>query len=372
MSSLKNILINSINATVVTSHSDSDPVWDAFVASHPGGQYPQTSSWAHVKDLEGWLVTRVYVRDNEKILGGFQILFKTSSRFGKIGYLPKGPLFAFPSAGDVAAIKRLLDDCVRCNRIKLLIIQPPDTDGFETVLKRMASRKNYVYRAINATVLVDVTKSIEDLLNDLRKQRRQDIRKSQASGLVLKEGGEGDLVVFYDLMKATAQRQNKSVSPARIDVLKELWKTFYPNGMIRLFLAKMGPEVVTSLLVIIFNKRVIYYKMGWNGEHEECRPNHFLLWEVILWAQRNGFEKVDIYDIDTEAARCIKEGRPIPERIKKTPTLFKLGFGGEVTLLHDAVVYIPNFALRFFYTQVFRVLEKFPAVRRRILSKFRE
>ena len=89
--------------SVWLSEADDDPVWDAFLLGTPLGQFQQSSAWARVKRLEGWRATRFMVTAGERIVTGFQILWKT--RFGlRFGYVSKGPVvMAVPGFGPIEA-----------------------------------------------------------------------------------------------------------------------------------------------------------------------------------------------------------------------------------------------------------------------------
>ena len=51
-----------------------DPEWDSFVERTPGGHHVQSSLWAQVKAVVGWLLLRVIAVRDGVIVGGAQIL----------------------------------------------------------------------------------------------------------------------------------------------------------------------------------------------------------------------------------------------------------------------------------------------------------
>ena len=61
---------------------------------------------------------------------------------------------------------------------------------------------------------------------------------------------------------------------------------------------------------ISFGDTVVYKRGGWSGRHGDHRPNEFMHWSAMLWAQQNRYR---YYDFDGVY-----------------PNQFKLGFGGAV------------------------------------------
>ena len=70
-----------------------DSVWDAFLMDVAEGHYTQSSVWAQVKALLGWRTIRIIAEENQRIVGGAQILLRSMPCIGSIGYVPGGPLF---------------------------------------------------------------------------------------------------------------------------------------------------------------------------------------------------------------------------------------------------------------------------------------
>jgi len=97
---------------------------------------------------------------------------------------------------------------------------------------------------------------------------------------------------------------------------------------------------------------VLAKRGGWPGRHGRRHPNRVLHWTVIKWAKAQGYRHYDFEGIDLRAARAIVHGKPLPDSLQQTPTSFKLGFGGQVTLFSEAYDYVYNPFLRWAYNTV--------------------
>lgn len=90
-----NTFDDSIEATTIVDAQE----WDRFLESVPDNHHLQTSLWAELKSPSGWQASRLALRDNNKIVAGLQILHRPLSKFGRVGYGPRGPVFARDERG---------------------------------------------------------------------------------------------------------------------------------------------------------------------------------------------------------------------------------------------------------------------------------
>lgn len=304
-------------------HETEDPDWDAFQAQTPGGHHVQTSLWAQVKALLGWQAVRVVVTQGEQIVAGAQLLMRPLPLVGTIGYVPKGPL----SALDDPVLKELvvneLQQVAKAHRIQLLVIRPADSsEAFAHQLRRWGFRPSPITVVPTATLLIDLTKELDDILAQMKRATRYGIRRSLREGITVREGTERDLPTFYRLLVATCQRQQFSPSPEEYSV--KMWRLLRPYGYIRLFLAEDGDEAVSAHLIVPFGDTVLAKRGGWSGRHGRRHPNRVLHRTVIKWAKAQGYRYYDFEGIDLRAARAIVHGEPLSDSLTQSVPRFAL------------------------------------------------
>ncbi len=311
------------------------PDWDAFVASVPGGHHVQTSLWGQVKALLGWRVARVVVTDRKRIVAGAQLLIRAMPFVGAVAYLTKGPLCA---SEDVGLAERVIDEVCqvsRASRVWLLAIQPPNNgQAVVSLLHSRGFRPSSLELAPTATILLDLAPDLDDILARMKRQTRQNIRRSEKQGIVVHEGTERDLGTFYDLYVATSRRQGFPVYPEQYYAW--MWQVLKPHGYIKLLLAKYEAQVVSALLLVPFGDTVIAKILGWSGLHADRRPNEALFWASIQWAKSHGYRCFDFEGIDPTGARAILRSESLPGSWQHSPDFFKHGFGGQVVLYPEA------------------------------------
>lgn len=316
-----------------------DPAWDAFVAATPGGQHVQTSLWAQVKASLTWRAIRVIAYQKEQIVGGAQLLVRAVSPAGQIGYVTNGPLLASNDPELSRLILGKLCQISRKQRLWMLIVQPPA--GGVDLAASLRGKKFLpcpVSPASTASCLIDLTQPTSTILAHMNAKTRHNIRQGVRKCIKIREGTEDDLSTFHRLLMQTAERQN--FTPYSLDYYKLMWRKFHPHNFLTLLIAECEGEATSALIVIPFRDTVLAKSSGWSGTHNESRPNEAIHWAAIEWGKAHGYHYYDFGGIDREVAEMSLAGRLDGGPNKQTVTLFKLGFGGAVTLFPEATIYI--------------------------------
>ena len=185
-----------------------DVEWDNFVRSTAGGHHVQTSYWAIPKQTIGWTALRVTLRNGSRIIGGSQLLVRKYPVIGNVCYVSKGPLLAGQDSQDAhLLIARLLQVATERN-IRLLSVQPPNDAWYLCdLLKAHGFQRSSIELAPMASILIDLSKDASKLLEQARRQTRQNIKRGLQTGIKVEEGNENDVKLFYDLYCMTGDRQ---------------------------------------------------------------------------------------------------------------------------------------------------------------------
>jgi lipid II:glycine glycyltransferase (peptidoglycan interpeptide bridge formation enzyme) len=356
--------------TVCCSTADDDPAWDAFVASVPGGSHVQTSMWARVKAVVHWRAVRIMLLHNDTIVAGAQVLMHRMPALGAIGYIPKGPLC---STGNVTIARTIIDTIPHTEelrQVQYLVIQPPnDGQALACLLPTWGIRPALMDALPTATVVLDLTEGPDAILARMKRQTRQNIHRSERSGVTVREGSAEDIPLLYDFHQVSARRQD--FVPYPLEYFTALWDAFAPSGHAVLFVAECASSALAALLVIPFGQKVVTAACGWSGEQGHCRPNEALYWAAIRWGCAHGFAYLDMDTFDARLARLLLAGGTLTDADHRTPDAFKLGLGGEVMLCPEAFEYIYNPLLRLSYQTIFPRLAHFPQMYR-FLNRFRQ
>jgi peptidoglycan pentaglycine glycine transferase (the first glycine) len=335
------------------SYERDDPEWDAFVAGTAGGRVAQTATWGQIKAPLGWRAARVIVKQGESIVAGAQLLIRRLPICKSVTYVPRGPLMARDKADLAELVMDGLLTVAREFGAQYLAVRPPR--GYEALASQLSDRGFQssliqIEAEPTATVIVDLTQELDEILGEARPSTRYNIRLAQRKGLVVREGTEEDLDTFYRLLTITGNRQGFSNNPK--EYFFTVWRLLSPRNQIKLFLTEVDGEAVSAILAIPFGDTVTNWRSAWSGRHGHWRPNELVNWEVMAWGKAHGYHYYDFEGIDQKIALAVARGEILPDK-SQSLTTFKLGFGGEIVLYPGLFDYIPNPLMRWAYTTVF-------------------
>jgi lipid II:glycine glycyltransferase (peptidoglycan interpeptide bridge formation enzyme) len=321
---------------VEVRHELADPAWDAFLSQMECGSYTQSSLWAQLKTTARWKVCRIIVRRDDRIVAGAQMLIRGMPFLGGLGYVSRGPVLVDDDPQLMSTVlDALLNTARRMHLHYLLVLPPYGQPRCAHLLESRGFRPSRVEPAPTATVLLDLTKSLDELLAGMKEKTRYNIRLGLRKGIAVRIGTENDLETFHGMLQATGRRKGFSVPS--LDYYRELWRLFAPGGRVQLFVAEASGKPISGLLAVAFGDTVTYWRGGWTGECGQLHPNEAVHWKAIAWAKEQGFRWYDLDGI-------------VPFQVEGTmgraDTTFKLGFGGEQRTLPGAFEHIRNPVLR--------------------------
>lgn len=307
-----------------------DPDWDEFLMSQPTGHHLQSSPWGQLKCKFGWQVIRILVRENKAIVGGVQILVRRLPVWGHIGYISKGPVVIPDRVDIIEALFDTIEQEAHSRRLLLLSVQSPaDEPLYMQPLQNRHFKPSIYYVVPPTTVLVDLKPTEDEILGRMKKKTRYGIRSASRKNVIVREGTEEDLPVFFKLMQETGLRSSNSYSFYDLLYYQEAWQKFAPLDVMRLFLAYYQDQPLAALMVIGFGQWAVY-KWGASADtHRELMPSYLLQWSAIQWAKQKGCRYYDLGGITPVIADALNRGEKINPADSKGAGLahFKLGFG---------------------------------------------
>ena len=331
-----------------------DACWDKFLQETPLGQFQQSTMWARVKAIEGWRTLRLVLTVGDEIVGGFQILWRSSWR-GRMGYVSKGPVVLPDYPGLAEYATQLLRKLTRKQKFRALIVQPPDL--CKQISRELAASEfdlDMLGGVNETTWIVDLRDGFHAVERGMRRETRRRARLAADRGIKIRQGGRDDIQTFFDLMLSTCRRQRVTPSPSNVQTFLALWDAAQPAGLIRLNFAEWEGKPLAGQLDICFGKTITLWKKGWSSSEPQRFPNDLLTYQALQWAASNGFEFFDFAAFDRSLALAILNGKPLTPEQEKSRYIFLARMGGSPRLLPESRVYFPNPILRVAYRAMFK------------------
>jgi len=185
--------------------------------------------------------------------------------------------------------------------------------------------------------VMDIRKTEEELLAEMKEKTRYNIKLSQKRGVIVKkitndqetrnkQGSNSNdqnfknyTEEFLKLIKQTSVRKGiKSHPESYYQKMLEI----IPQENLKLYLAEYSGKVIAGTLVIYFGKTATYLHGASSDEFRNVMAPHLLQWQGIQDAKKAGMEKYDFGGIKTHNSQLITHNSNGWAGITK----FKLGF----------------------------------------------
>ncbi|MFA5359161.1 MAG: peptidoglycan bridge formation glycyltransferase FemA/FemB family protein [Patescibacteria group bacterium] len=287
-----------------TSDVVEQKIWDDFVTAN-GSEFLQSWDWGVLQESLGRKIWRLAVTDENQIkavalIVKHQLPFKQNYL-----YCPRGPLTTEPKYFEylVERIKEL----GKHEKSTFCRIEPiSPTINYHLPPTKPVQPKT--------TLVLDLTKSEDDILNSFHQKTRYNIRLAEKHGVTVRDGsGDQDFEIFWNLLTKTYTKQEISTHPK--EYYKKILTTPYSLLATKLFIAESNGIPVAANLCYFYGDRATYAHGGSDYQYRNLMAPHLLQWHQIKCAKDAGYKVYDFWGIDE----------------KRWPgvTRFKLGFNGK-------------------------------------------
>ena len=304
------------------------PEYEAFVQSHPKGNFVQSYLWGKQKPMWQWDAIAVRGEDGA-IRGSLAVMTRKVPGIGRtLMYGCRGPVC---DLDDRETFSQLLDGAkVLAKKYKSYVIKidpdvPSSNTAFSSMLQSFGFRakeggKNFEAIQPRYVFRLNVEgKTEEELLANFHQKWRYNIRLAERKGVTVRICGKEMVPAFSDLMLTTGVRdgfvtRKPEYFAAMLDNLGEharLYMAFDPND-----------TPIAGTLAIHYGDKVWYLYGASSNEHRNLMPNYLLQWRMIQWAVETNCRIYDFRGVSGD----VSEDNPLYGLFR-----FKQGFGGDFT-----------------------------------------
>ena len=304
------------------------PEYEAFVQSHPKGNFVQSYLWGKQKPMWQWDAIAVRGEDGA-IRGSLAVMTRKVPGIGRtLMYGCRGPVC---DLDDRETFSQLLDGAkALAKKYKSYVIKidpdvPSSNTAFSSMLQSFGFRakeggKNFEAIQPRYVFRLNVEgKTEEELLANFHQKWRYNIRLAERKGVTVRVCGKEMVPAFSDLMLTTGVRdgfvtRKPEYFAAMLDNLGEharLYMAFDPND-----------TPIAGTLAIHYGDKVWYLYGASSNEHRNLMPNYLLQWRMIQWAVETNCRIYDFRGVSGD----VSEDNPLYGLFR-----FKQGFGGDFT-----------------------------------------
>lgn len=276
--------------------------WDDFVLEYDGHPL-QLWGWGETKSAHGWDAERLFAFDmNGKRVGGAQLLIRRLPwPFKALVYVPRGPVSDIRYAGNLLDA---LSSHARSHYGAVVISIEPDWTKLPVLPQGWMKSKNTIL--IPNTLILDLHKSEEKLLESMSKKTRQYIRKSGAEeGVAIRQvKNREDLAKCLRIYHETAERAGFALHDDQYyyDVFDNLEETS------PVFAVYKDDEPIAFLWLVISAHTAFELYGGMNITGQELRANYALKWHAIRKMKEWGIDRYDMNGLVSDGVSNFKRG----------------------------------------------------------------
>ena len=238
-------------AEIIIKPVQSKDEWEEFLKIHPESDFLQSWYWGEFHIRLAHEIQRLGFYREQKLIGVCLSIVEPARR-GRYLTVPGGPIIDWTDTFLVTAffdeIRRIAKD-EHCVFIRIRP-QLTEDDHSQSLFKTYGAKLAPMHLHAELTNQLDITKSEDELLVNMRKATRYEIKKGIKEGVVVHTTThDSDMKRFYDLQIQTAKRQK--FVPFSFRFLDEQFRVFSESGNALLVTEQ---KTVVKLLVFLNKK----------------------------------------------------------------------------------------------------------------------
>lgn len=205
----------NISGHVYEIKSVATDTFDSFVKNHPNTDVCQLTSWAKVKS-PSWVSEHIALFCDGKMVGAASLLFrKIPMTPWSLCYSPRGFLVNFDNPSDVEAMVKACIHVSKEHRAFEIKIDPNIERIHGEKAIRCLKENGFIHKGFTMgivdsqprfTMITDIDRNLDDVLNSFEKETRRRIKRSQDFKLIFEECGNNKLNIFSEIMRITGKR----------------------------------------------------------------------------------------------------------------------------------------------------------------------
>lgn len=301
--------------------------WQEVIKKFPEANFLQSPNYGKMNEILGDKVV-------EEDFGGKgrALMIVRNAKRGRYLEIPCGPLLDYSDKKSVTLAFKKIAEIAKKEKCVFVRVRPQliNTPENLQLLANLGLKKSPMHLAAEHTVIIDLGKSEDELLADMRRQTRYEVRRAAKQGITVeKMQGEEIFKEFHKVQAETAKRQG--FVPPNLKTLMAEREAFGNNIAIYVAKTSEGSPIAYGM-IIKDGKEGDYYEAASTDLNRKMPGAYALLWQVMKDLKVEGYERFNLWGIAPAGQ---------PNHRYAGVTTFKTGFGGEVVEYvpaHDLVI----------------------------------
>lgn len=316
-------------------------LWEKILQNDPTANFLQSPAYAKTQQLLGnQVLVRIF---NQR---GAALMTIRKAKRGRYLEIAGGPLIDWQNTKTIKASFKLIRALARKYHCVFVRFRPQllNTPANRKILRQLQATPAQMHLAAEHTVILDLTQPEETILANFRRQTRYEVRRADRLGIQVTSGNSLELFKeFHAVQAKTAARQH--FIPPNLKTLLAEREGFGDQAKIYVARTTTG-EPIAYGLILIFGQEAIYYEAASTELNRKLPGAYALQWQVIRDLKNLGIKRYNLWGIAPPNQ---------PNHRYAGVTLFKTGFGGEVTEYipaHDIIIHKHRYRLTYLFETI--------------------
>ena len=301
--------------------------WPEIIKKYSEANFLQSPEYGKMNELLGYKVLTEEFGDK-----GYALMIVRDAKRGRYLEIPCGPLVDWQSKANLKEFFAKIVEIAKQEKCVFVRVRPQLINSAENlqILAELGLKKAPMHLAAEHTVIIDLNKSEDELLANMRRQTRYEVRRAVKQGITVEKSNSEEMFKEFRKVQAeTAKRQG--FIPPNLKTLLAEKEAFGEN--IAIYVAKTAEgEPIAYGMIIKNGKEGDYYEAASTPLNRKLPGAYALLWQVMKDLKAEGYERFNLWGIAPAGQ---------PNHRYAGVTTFKTGFGGEVieyVPAHDLVI----------------------------------
>jgi len=294
--------------------------WENFLANHPEANFLQSWYWGEFHERLGQKIQKTGFYNGSQ-LAGVMLSIIEDARRGKYLTIPGGPIIDWNDASQIKLFVEQIKNIAKENECVFVRVRPQLE--FNEFSKNIFAKHGFIKSPMHLhaafTSQLDITKSEDELLTNMRKATRYEIRKALKLGIkIISTSDPSAIKNFYNLQLLTAKRQN--FVPFSYKFLLEQFKVFSEENKVILYSATFKNKLLAQAFIIFYGQEAVYHYGASTIDGRKYPGAYLIQWEAIKEAKKRGMKRYNFWGVVSE--------NQTKHRFYGV-SIFKRGFGGK-------------------------------------------
>jgi lipid II:glycine glycyltransferase (peptidoglycan interpeptide bridge formation enzyme) len=303
-------------------------LWEKYLNQFPEANFLQSWNWKFFQEKlnkKVWAL-RLYDASDKQPMGSLALALVVGEKARRANYLTiaGGPLLNWIAEDRQTIVLALLEhlrNLAKEEKISFVRVRPQvlDSPEFLELFQKLGFFKAPMHLTADLTLQLDLSLTEEELLMQMRKNTRYEIRKAKKLGIVIKFSQDPtELKNFYQIQLNLAKRQN--FVPFSYQFLCQQFLAFVEKDQVVLIHAYLGKELLASAFVVFYRQEAVYHYGTSTLANAKLPGSYAVQWAAIREAKRRALKTYNFWGIS-----------PL-DQVKHRfagVSLFKRGFGGQ-------------------------------------------